>query len=79
LNLRLATSYVCSVRRQVCPICKRVLGSADIDRRDAPFCSPRCRTVDLGHWLDGAYRIGATVDEALDEVPPRDRESDDPQ
>jgi endogenous inhibitor of DNA gyrase (YacG/DUF329 family) len=22
-----------------------------------PFCSRRCQLVDLGHWLDGAYRV----------------------
>ena len=22
-----------------------------------PFCSERCRLVDLGRWLDGEYRI----------------------
>ena len=22
-----------------------------------PFCSPRCRQIDLGRWLDGTYRI----------------------
>jgi endogenous inhibitor of DNA gyrase (YacG/DUF329 family) len=22
-----------------------------------PFCSPACKLVDLGAWLDGAYRI----------------------
>jgi endogenous inhibitor of DNA gyrase (YacG/DUF329 family) len=22
-----------------------------------PFCSKRCRFVDLGRWLDGKYRI----------------------
>jgi endogenous inhibitor of DNA gyrase (YacG/DUF329 family) len=22
-----------------------------------PFCSEHCRLVDLGRWLDGAYRI----------------------
>lgn len=22
-----------------------------------PFCSDRCRTIDLGRWLDGAYQI----------------------
>jgi hypothetical protein len=79
LNRRLAASYVPTVRRPVCPICKRVLGSADIDRRAAPFCSARCRTIDLGNWLEGSYRIGATVDEALDEIPPRDNGPDDPQ
>jgi endogenous inhibitor of DNA gyrase (YacG/DUF329 family) len=28
-----------------------------------PFCSPQCKLVDLGRWLDGAYRIpGPPVD-----------------
>ena len=22
-----------------------------------PFCSPRCKTIDLGRWLDGEYRL----------------------
>jgi endogenous inhibitor of DNA gyrase (YacG/DUF329 family) len=22
-----------------------------------PFCNPRCRTIDLGRWLDERYRI----------------------
>jgi len=24
---------------------------------DFPFCSRRCRLVDLGKWIDGEYRI----------------------
>jgi endogenous inhibitor of DNA gyrase (YacG/DUF329 family) len=30
-----------------------------------PFCSPRCRLVDLGNWLGGRYRIAGekNVDE----------------
>ncbi len=38
-----------------CPSCKqRVLA----DRRDfAPFCSRRCKLLDLGRWLDGRYAI----------------------
>lgn len=29
-----------------------------------PFCSPACKLVDLGRWLDGDYRIpGPPVDE----------------
>ncbi|WP_315701738.1 MULTISPECIES: DNA gyrase inhibitor YacG [unclassified Bradyrhizobium] len=38
------------VRR--CPICSRP--AADDVR---PFCSPRCRDVDLHRWLAGAYVI----------------------
>jgi endogenous inhibitor of DNA gyrase (YacG/DUF329 family) len=25
-----------------------------------PFCSERCRTIDLGQWLDERYRIPTT-------------------
>jgi endogenous inhibitor of DNA gyrase (YacG/DUF329 family) len=29
-----------------------------------PFCSPRCKLVDLGNWLDGRYVIaGPAVDD----------------
>jgi endogenous inhibitor of DNA gyrase (YacG/DUF329 family) len=24
-----------------------------------PFCSERCRLIDLGRWLDEAYRVSA--------------------
>ncbi len=39
-----------------CPIC----GAAVPPRRENPvfpFCSERCQTIDLGHWLDERYRI----------------------
>jgi uncharacterized protein len=26
---------------------------------DRPFCSPRCRLIDLGHWADETYRVPA--------------------
>ena len=26
-----------------------------------PFCSKRCKTVDLGKWLDGEYRISISL------------------
>jgi endogenous inhibitor of DNA gyrase (YacG/DUF329 family) len=33
-----------------------------------PFCSQRCRTVDLGGWLSGAYRVSRPIEEEdLDE------------
>jgi endogenous inhibitor of DNA gyrase (YacG/DUF329 family) len=37
-----------------CPICNR---PAATDVR--PFCSPRCRDVDLHRWLSGSYVIPA--------------------
>ena len=57
----------------VCPICKRpVEPPADDDRRAGgpsqfPFCSERCKLIDLGRWLDGRYRI-PVVEDDLDEA-----------
>lgn len=39
-----------------CPICKKVVKSADAE---FPFCSPRCRTIDLGKWASGAYVVSS--------------------
>jgi endogenous inhibitor of DNA gyrase (YacG/DUF329 family) len=32
-----------------------------------PFCSERCRLVDLGAWFDADYRIPSKPDEQEDE------------
>lgn len=37
-----------------CPTCAREVA---IDGPSFPFCSGRCKLVDLGNWLDGAYVI----------------------
>jgi endogenous inhibitor of DNA gyrase (YacG/DUF329 family) len=42
-----------------CPICGRP-GSEPV----LPFCSQRCRDVDLNRWLSGSYVIPARDDEA---------------
>jgi uncharacterized protein len=34
-----------------------------------PFCSARCRTIDLGRWIDGRYRI-PSADGPEDDDPP---------
>lgn len=39
---------------QVCPVCGK---PADAAHR--PFCSDRCRKVDLNRWLSEGYRIPA--------------------
>ena len=28
-----------------------------MDQAHRPFCSSRCKTIDLGRWLDGDYRL----------------------
>jgi len=53
-----------------CPICRRNVRPR-ADNPGFPFCSPRCKAVDLGKWLDEAYRISSdpAEDEDADESP----------
>ncbi|MGH9486016.1 MAG: DNA gyrase inhibitor YacG [Terriglobales bacterium] len=37
-----------------CPICRKPVPP---DAPDFPFCSSRCRTIDLGNWASGLYRV----------------------
>jgi endogenous inhibitor of DNA gyrase (YacG/DUF329 family) len=39
-----------------CPTCGKP-ASQDADNKDRPFCSERCRLLDLAKWLDGDYAI----------------------
>lgn len=38
-----------------CPTCNKPIPSEARSWR--PFCSERCKLVDLSKWLDGEYRI----------------------
>ena len=41
-----------------CPICDKPLHTVTLANESyRPFCSKKCRTVDLGRWLGEAYRI----------------------
>lgn len=53
-----------------CPTCKKDVAP---DGKAFPFCSERCRLVDLGNWLDGRYRIASQNDERK----PDDSDSND--
>jgi endogenous inhibitor of DNA gyrase (YacG/DUF329 family) len=56
-----------------CPTCRRALGATPEEQRWQPFCSERCRSVDLGNWLDASYRIAAPIEqEDLDQGLPTD-------
>lgn len=39
-----------------CPQCGR-LTFYSTENSFRPFCSERCRLIDLGQWADGAYKI----------------------
>jgi uncharacterized protein len=50
-------SYTSAVKPHPCPICKKPVS----EKGEAwPFCSERCRVIDLGQWLDGKYKIAGS-------------------
>jgi uncharacterized protein len=55
-----------------CPICKKPVKSTD---PNSPFCSDRCRTIDLGKWASGGYVIASPVTDAEEGI--RDRNIED--
>lgn len=66
-----------SIRRVKCPTCGREVEWTAASRF-RPFCSERCRTVDLGAWAAEKHRIaGEPVDPAAEEGAEqrRDRET----
>ena len=47
-----------------CPTCRKPVAERRANRA-FPFCSDRCRLLDLGKWFDGQYRIaGPPADDA---------------
>jgi len=54
-----------------CPICKKEVPPGD---PEFPFCSERCRTVDLGNWASEKYVISTPVH--LRDLPEQDDDGD---
>lgn len=59
-----------------CPTCKKIMDKAaqQLSRKGKfyPFCSNRCKLIDLGKWLDADYKIAAQEneeDQAGDQTP----------
>ncbi len=40
-----------------CPICSKTIEDAPEDFTPRPFCSKRCKLVDLSNWMNEVYRI----------------------
>ncbi|MGH8517587.1 MAG: DNA gyrase inhibitor YacG [Panacagrimonas sp.] len=60
-----------------CPQCKQA-ASLDTTNRFRPFCSERCKLLDLGEWFAGRYTIpAAETDDGTDDASGGD--SQDPQ
>ncbi len=59
--------------RFFCPTCKQEFSS---EKSPAfPFCSERCRLIDLGRWLDEEYSLPKERDSELEGY--REEESND--
>jgi len=49
-----------------CPTCKKQkVHAAD---PDFPFCSERCRLIDLGKWASGGYVVSSPLQDIDDSV-----------
>lgn len=59
VNKEKPTTKVAPLRKsRPCPECGRAS-----TREHYPFCSDRCRSIDLNRWLSGSYAIPASEDE----------------
>ena len=70
----MASSNVEPLRKaRPCPECGR-----PSTRESYPFCSERCRNVDLSRWLSGSYAIPVVSDgtQEDDEDDPMNRDQD---
>ena len=54
----------------LCPICKKPVDEKTLDQPGSafPFCSERCKLIDLGRWLGGRYQIPVEI--SPDDVDP---------
>jgi endogenous inhibitor of DNA gyrase (YacG/DUF329 family) len=50
-----------------CPTIEREFTPAE--SKALPFCSERCRLIDLGRWLDEGYSLPVVADPEADELP----------
>ncbi|HSZ94829.1 MAG TPA: DNA gyrase inhibitor YacG [Bradyrhizobium sp.] len=51
----------CAAAAKPCPICGK-----PSTEQSRPFCSDRCRDVDLNRWLSGSYVVPGRPDEDED-------------
>ncbi len=60
-------------KTHTCPVCHKTILISNKKGHPKPeyfpFCSERCKLVDLGSWLEGGYRI-------VTPIPPEDNPPD---
>ncbi len=47
----------------ICPICGKEVTPRS-ENKAFPFCTARCKSIDLGKWLNEEYRVPTPPDEA---------------
>jgi endogenous inhibitor of DNA gyrase (YacG/DUF329 family) len=53
------------MKRYLCPICKKPVVFENNPFR--PFCSERCKLIDLGRWADNKYYIPGDEESQTDD------------
>jgi uncharacterized protein len=53
-----------------CPTCQKQFEQTSSPA--LPFCSPRCREIDLGRWLSETNSLPSIPDPEADELPEED-------
>jgi endogenous inhibitor of DNA gyrase (YacG/DUF329 family) len=57
-----------------CPICRKPVPPRPVNRA-FPFCSDRCKLLDLGNWLGEQYRVpGPRAGDGVERPAPPDDE-----
>jgi endogenous inhibitor of DNA gyrase (YacG/DUF329 family) len=52
-----------------CPICRAPVEAASLSADKCfPFCSPRCKMIDLGRWFDGEYSLSGPIENEPEET-----------
>jgi len=54
-----------------CPNCQKTVAWTK-ESRWKPFCSERCKLIDLGEWFDETNRISDKQESAQEYLPPED-------
>jgi len=66
----------------ICPICGKEVTPRSANNLAFPFCTARCKSIDLGKWLNEEYRVPTPPDEAgeggEDGAPEAEPEGDSP-
>lgn len=57
-----------------CPVCHKIVEISGAEKAEdtkfSPFCSERCKLIDLGAWLSAEYKIASPPQSEESVTPP---------